>query len=130
MAIRVKFEIDLSLSENASEAKDLGKTAPWKGINDLMDNGGSFRQRVAAGAVNYEVDLNGLTSARMIAIKTNKAVSVKKNSISGEPWLIKPLGVGALDGILFITTDSVTTLYISNAGADAADITFFLAGVV
>lgn len=130
MAIRVKFEVDLSISENSSEAKDLGNAAPWKGTNDLMDSGGAFKQKIAGSATNVEVDLNGLSVARFLGIKTNKTIQIKKNSISGEPWTIKALGTGALDGVMVITTDGITTLYITNTSTDPADITFFMAGTV
>ena len=129
MAIRVKFELDLQISENSLGQKELGKTAPWSGTNDLQDNGGTWRQRLDAGATDVLVDLNGLATGRLIAIKTDQEITVKKDSAGGEPWTIRPLGTGALDGVFMITTDGVTSLYVSNAGSLDAEVTFSIAGV-
>jgi len=129
MAIRVKFEIDLQVSENAQGQKELGKTAPWTGTNDQMDNGGTWRQRIDAGDTDVLVDINGLANARMIAIKSSEEISVKKNSAGGEAWTITPLGTGATDGVFVVTTDGVTALYLTNAGSLDADVTFSVVGV-
>ena len=129
MAIRVKFEVDLQLSESPQGMKELGKTPPWSGTNDQQDNGGTWRQRIDAGATDVLVDLNGLANGRLIAIKSNQEISVKKNADTGEAWTIKPLGTGALDGVFMITTDGVTSLYVSNAGSIDAEVTFSVAGV-
>jgi len=129
MAIRVKFEVSLQLSENSQGQKELGKTAPWCGTNDLQDNGGTWRQRLAAGDTDILVDLNGLANGRMIAIKSSQEISIKKNANTGEAWTIRPLGTGATDGIFVITTDGVTSLYLTNAGGLDSDVTFSIAGV-
>lgn len=129
MAIRVKFEISLQLSETAQEGKELGKTPPWSGTSDLLDDGGTWRQKIAAGATDVEIDLNGLSSARLVAMKTNREITFKKDSSAGEPWTLRPLGTGALDGVFMITTDAVTKLYVSNAGSMDAEVTFSLAGI-
>jgi len=129
MAIRVTFELLLQLSENTQELKELGKTAPWKGTNDLLENGGTWRQRIDAGATDVSVDLNGLATGRMVAIKTDQEITVKKNGAGGEPWTIKPMGTGALDGVFFATTDSVTSLFLSNPGAIDAEVTIAVAGI-
>jgi len=128
MAIRVTFEILLQLSENTTEGKELGKSPPWRGKNDQQDNGGTFLQRIAAGSTDVAVDLNGLSNGTMLAIKSDQEISVKKNSAGGEAWTIKPLGTGALDGVMFITTDGVTSLFVTNAGSLDADVTFAFAG--
>jgi hypothetical protein len=129
MAIRVKFDIDLQLSESSQGQKELGKSPPWSGINDQQDNGGTWRQRIDAGDTDILVDLNGLANGRLIAIKTDQEISVKKNSAGGEAWTIRPLGTGALDGIFMITTDGITSLYLTNAGSLDAEVTFSIAGV-
>ena len=129
MAIRVKFELDLQISENSTGQKELGKTAPWSGTNDQQDNGGTWRQRLDAGATDVLVDLNGLVTGHLIAIKSDQEITVKKNSAVGEAWTISPLGTGATEGIFVITPDGVTSLYVSNAGSLDAEVTFSIAGV-
>ena len=129
MAVRVTFEVLVQISENTSELKELGKSPPWKGTNDLQDEGGTWRQKILAGAVNVAVDLNGLTPGRFLAIKTTQAITFKKNSTGGEPWTIRPMGTGALDGVFFATTDGITSLYFSNAGSLDAEVTIALAGL-
>ena len=129
MAIRVKFELDLQLSEGSQGQKELGKTAPWTGTNDQQDNGGTWRQRIDAGATDVLIDLNGLANGRLIALKTSQEISIKKNASGGEAWTIRPLGTGAVDGVFMITTDGITSLYITNAGGLDAEVTFSIAGV-
>ena len=129
MAIRVKFELDLQVSESSLGQKELGKTAPWAGINDQQDNGGTWRQRIEAGATDVLIDVNGLANARLVAIKTDQEITVKKNDAGGEPWTIRPLGTSALDGVFMITTDGITALYVTNAGSLDAEVTFSIAGI-
>lgn len=128
MAIRVTFEVLLQLSENTTEGKELGKTAPWRGKNDQQDNGGTFLQRIPAGSTDVSIDLNGLSNGTILGIKSSQEISVKKNSALGEAWTIKPLGTGALDGVFIVTTDGVTSLFVTNAGSLDADVTFAFAG--
>lgn len=129
MGARVTFEVLVQISENTQELKELGKTAPWRGTSDLLDNGGTWRQRIAVGAVNVAVDLNGLVNGRLLAIKSNQTISFRKNSVSGEPWTIRPIGTGALDGVFLATTDGITALYFSNAGSLDAEVTISIAGM-
>lgn len=129
MGARVTFEVLVQISENTQELKELGKTAPWRGTSDLLDNGGTWRQRIVAGASNVAVDLNGLVNGRLLAIKSNQTISFRKNSVGGEPWTIRPIGTGALDGVFLATTDGITALYFSNAGSLDAEVTISLAGM-
>lgn len=130
MGIRVTLEVLVQLSENTQELKELGKSPPWRGTCDLLDEGGTWRQRIAAGASNVAIDLNGIATGRLLAIKSNQTITVKKNASGGEPWTIRAMGTGALDGIFLITTDGITSLYLSNAGSLPAEVTISLAGMV
>ena len=130
MSVRIKFDIDFSLSETSAGSKELGLAPPWSGISDALDDGGTFRRRIAANATDVVIDLNGLTTGRFLAIKTNKTISIKKNSAGGEPWTIRAIGTGATDGVWFCTTDGVTSLYVTNAGAEIAEVTFSFAGTI
>lgn len=130
MAIRVKYTIELSLSESTADAKELGQSPPWKGTNDLQDDGGTWRRRIPASTADVEIDINGLANAHLVAIKSNKEITVKKNAATGEPWTVRPLGSSAApDGIFVVTTDAVTKLYVSNPGAEDAEVTFSVAGI-
>lgn len=126
--IRIKFNIEYSISEGTAGAKELGLAPPWNGTNDQMDDGGTFRRKIFAGASDVLIDLNGLATGRLLAIKTDNTITIKKNSSAGEPWTIKPLGIGATYGVWFLTTDGITSLYVSNAGSDDAEVVFTLAG--
>jgi len=130
MAVRVSFEIDLRVSENTQALSELGKTPPWKGKSDVLDNGGSWRQRILAGATDVAIDLNGLSNGKLVAIKTTQEISIKKNDAGGEAWIISPLGVGAVEGVFVVTTDAITALYVTNDGALDAEVTFSIAGLV
>ncbi len=128
MAIRVTFDIDLALSESRSGSKELG-IAPWAGTNDQLDDGGAWRRRISAGATNVAIDINGLANGRLVAVKTSQPITLKRNSVDDTGWVIRPLGTGATDGIFICTTDGVTTLYVTNAGSEAAEVTFMVAGI-
>lgn len=130
MGVRLTFSLLVQISENTMELKELGKTPPWSGTNDLNDDGGTWRQRIIGGASNILVGLNGLTNGRMLGIKSTQAITLKKNSTGGEPWTIRPLGTGALDGVFFVTTDGITSLYLSNPGSLDAEVTISCAGLV
>jgi hypothetical protein len=129
MGVRVTFEVLVQISENSQEFKELGKTAPWRGTCDLLDEGGTWRQKIVAGATDVLIDLNGLANGRLLGIKTNQTITIKKNAAVGEPWTIRPLGTGALDGVFYVTTDGITSLYLSNAGSLDAEVTITLAGM-
>lgn len=128
MAVRIRFDIKVTISENPSEANELGKTTPWVGVNDQQENGGSWTQTIAAGTVDQLVDLNGLADGTFLAIKTDETIDIKKNASGGEAWTIQPLGVGALEGFFIVSTTGVTALYVSNASAADATVTFMIAG--
>jgi len=129
MSIRVNFNIDLSLSETTLENKELGMTPPWQGTNDQLDDGGTFRRKIVAGATDVAVPLLGLSNGRLLAIKSNQQVSIRRDTVSDVPWIIRPLGVGAQDGVFVITTDALSTIYISNAGSLDAEVTFSVGGL-
>ena len=128
MAVRIRLDIKVTISENPSEANELGRTTPWVGVNDQQENGGSWTQTIAAGVVDLPVDLNGLADGTLIAIKTDQAIDIKKNAASGEAWTVRPLGVGALDGFFIVSTTGVTSLFVSNSGGKDAIVTFMVAG--
>jgi len=129
MGVRVTFEVLVQISENPQEFKELGKTAPWRGTCDLLDEGGTWRQKLVAGATDVLVDLNGLANGRMLAIKSSQTITFKKNSAGGEAWTIRPMGTGALDGVFMCTTDGITSLYLSNPGSLDAEVVISTAGM-
>lgn len=130
MSIRVVFSLGISISETTTELKELGNTPPWQGTNDQLDEGGTFRVRIPAGTSNVSVSMLNLTNVRLLGIKTTKTVHMSKNSAAGEPWTIRPLGVGAVDGVFVTTTDGITGLYFSNSGSLDADVTISIGGLV
>ncbi len=128
MAVRIRLDIKVTISENPGEANELGRTTPWVGVNDQQENGGSWTQTIDAGTVDQLVDLNGLADGTFIAIKASETITVKKNAAGGEPWTVQALGVGALDGFFIVSTTGVTSLYVSNSGSKDAIVTFMVAG--
>ena len=128
MAIRVRYDIKVTLSESTSESNELGKTTPWIGVNDQQEDGGTWSQTIPGLTTDLLVDINGLADATFLGIKTDREIILKKNAAGGEPWTITPLGIGAEDGVFIVSTTGVTSLYISNAGAADAKVTFQVAG--
>jgi|HubBroStandDraft_6_1064221.scaffolds.fasta_scaffold319148_2 hypothetical protein len=130
MSVRIKFELNYSVSENQAGSKELGQSSPWVGINDQMDDGGTTRWRIGAGAMDTPVGINSLTTCRFLAIKTTQTISFKLNSTGNTPTTIRALGYGAMDGHFIMTTDTVTALYFSNAGSVDAEVTITIAGTI
>lgn len=130
MSIRINYNIEVSLSESLYQIKELGQTTPWKGVNDQCDDGGTWRRTIVAGAVNVAIDINGLANGRLIAVKTTAAITLKRNVTGDTGWPIRPLGVGATDGIFICSTDGLTSLYVSNSGTVDAEVTFVVAGLM
>lgn len=132
MGVRTRFTIDFSISENSTGGKELGQTPPWSGVSDVNDDGGSFKRKLSAGASNILIDIAGLTgfsAVRLLAMKADQTITYKKNSSAGEAWTLRPIGVGALDGVVFMTTDGITSLYLSNPGAIDTEVTISFGGV-
>lgn len=130
MSIRIKFSIDYSVSETPAVGKELGLAPPWYGTNDSMDDGGTYRRRITAGAMDVPVDINGLTTCKFLAIKSSQPISFKQNSTANTPTYLTPLGFGAQDAVLFMTTDQITELYFTNPGGLDAEVTLTIAGVI
>ena len=106
---------------------------PWSGVSDVLDDGGTFRRQLAAGATDVLIDITalyGLAACRVLAIKTSQTITWKANSSGNTPLSIKPIGFGALDGVMYITTDGITSLYLSNPGSLVAEVTVSIAGTV
>lgn len=130
MPLKTFFEINLSLSESRTGDGELGSTPPWRGTSFGLSTGGTWRQTIPAGETDVEIDLNGVDTARLIAVKTNEEIEIKKNSVGNEAWKVRPLGDGADSGVMLIMTDDVSSLFVSNNGSDDANVTFTVAGVV
>lgn len=130
MSVRTKFSIDYSISENSGGGKELGQTPPWTGTTDALDDGGTWRRRIIAGATDVLIDLNGLTTCRLLTLKTTQTITWKINNTSSTPITLRALGTGATDGVLFMTTDGVTAIYLSNAGTVDAEVTVTIAGII
>lgn len=135
MALRVRFDLLVRLGSAAgSEECDLGKLQLAEVI-DSQNEGGTFQTIVAGNAVDVPLQLTGIATARVIAIRVQPVdptlalgdVNLKKNGIGGEAWLLRPAS-GLKESFFCVTTDGITALYVSNLGANAVKVTVAVAG--
>ncbi len=134
MAVRVRYKLEVYVSSTTAEEKDLGNHS-YLVISDGAADGGSRKVTLAAGATDVLVSMNQISTAKLIAIKTNTVspndtlptIEIKKNTVGNEVTEIVPLS-GATQAHMLLSTDSVTALYASNPGSVAVELTVIIAG--
>lgn len=134
MSVRARYRIEASVSSTTAEEKDLGNLK-MEQVTDGQSDGGSRKNVIAAAATDVDITPRQLATSRLLVIKcaaknpndTPTTISLKKNSTSGEAWAIVPLA-GTREAYFAITTDSVTALYVTNAGSVDMEVTVMAAG--
>lgn len=134
MAIRIRLGVNVAISSTTAEDKDLGYSQ-YEIVSDAQNEGGNWKTRLAAGAVNIQAQLGNIASVKFLSIKTTVAnpldtpglVQVRKDSPSGEIITVTPL-TDTKEGHLIITTSGITAIYLSNPGTVDMDVTIAAAG--
>lgn len=125
--MKLTLKISQRLSEDAAQELKLNDRAPEEINTTLTAGGGPGIVRVPALTTDQQVSLNGLTSAKFIAIETDYAVSIKFNSTNAAAAInLTPIThtegstrVVDMKGRIVLVTSAITALYISNADATA-----------
>jgi hypothetical protein len=135
MPVRLRYSIDIAVSSNSNEDKDLGHPVS-EVVVDSQGEGGVFKTVLPASATDQEIKLDNIADAKFLAIKTTTVnaqdtlptISVKKNAIGGEAIDIAPLS-GAKEGHFLLTTTGLTALYATNPDASVnVEMTVVMAG--
>mgnify|MGYP001577654034 CR=1 FL=1 len=95
---------------------------------DLKVSDGPRKIRLAASQANLEVTFVGITTGKLLLLKTNKNLTIKRNSSGGEAW---PVGrwKSTTPGGILIGPTSFTSLFLTNLEAAEAEVDLLVAGV-
>jgi len=134
MGVRVRYKLDVAISSTPAEERDLGN-GKFEIVVDSQSEGGSWKTTVLAGATDQQIQLPNVAVAKLIAIRTNPKnpndvpvnLTFKRTSPAGEAIVVAPLATSK-EGYLFLTTDSLTALYCTNAGTISMEVTVYVAG--
>lgn len=134
MSVRVRYKLDVSVSSTSAEEKDLGN-GKFEIVVDSQNEGGSWKTVVLGGTTDQQLYLPNVASARMLLIRTTpknpndvpENLTFKKGSTLGEAIVVAPLATSK-EGYFFLTTNTLTALYCTNAGTVAMEVTLYVAG--
>lgn len=134
MAVRVTFEVNLSVSSTSADEKDLANLKNAQ-VSTAMGEGGSRKITIAAGVTDQEIELTNITTVRLLFLKVQpknendpaQEVTIKRNLIGAEEIEIKPLADKKI-GYLLLTTDDLTALFVTNPGSVDVELTIATAG--
>ena len=134
--IRIRYQIDIGISSNYSEERDIGR-GHIEVINDNQNDGGAWKMTLTSGATNVLAQTGNLSAINMIIIRTSVSdptqlagnVLVQLNSLSGPQVTIQPMATyNPKEGMFAITTNGVSAIYLSNPSAVSMDCTIYAAG--
>jgi len=135
MPIRLRQGATITVSSSAqNENKDLGNLV-WEVVTDDLGEGGTWKTLVPASSTDLEIKLDNVANVQFLALRTNSkdptqdpvALDFKKNSAAGEVFQIKPLSK-AKEGNFLMTTDGITSLFVTNGGSIDMEVTVVIAG--
>lgn len=134
MTVRARYSVAAAMSSTSAEDRDLGNVK-YEVVTDMPDKGGTWKTTLVGSATDVQLYMDNITTVKLIIIKTYPTdpnqvpgdILIRKNSISGEQILIRPLPSGK-EGHFLLSTDSVTSIYASNAGTVSMDLTLTVAG--
>ena len=135
MPIRLRQSATVKVSScNQTETGDLGNLA-WEIVSDGLGEGGTWKTLVPAATTDLEIHLDNIAAVNFLAIQTQTkdptqapvALDFKKNAVGGEVFTVQPLS-GSKRGYFLTTTDSITSLFVTNGGAVDMEVIIVIAG--
>lgn len=112
----------------------------YTAVDDFLTKStGWIRLRLASTATDQELDLSlyGITSAKVIHVRSSKAINVRLNANNATNIRLEPLANPAYgqildpnttqDAVLVMRTTAVTALYLENTSGETADVSVFAA---
>lgn len=133
MSVRLRYALQASVSSTSAEERDLGNVK-LEVMTDVETKGGTWKTVLPTGSTDVQLPMDSITTVQLLLVRTMcndpngtpNGITIKRNSTSGEAILIKPVG-DAKEGLFLLSTDSLTAIYASNAGA--ADMALVLTAV-
>jgi len=134
MAVRLTFKAEFSISSTMADEKDLGN-GEYQVRTDSMNEGGTWRTRVADGATDQQINLDNIADAKWLYLRITPVVetdpsptlSIKLDAVGNTPIsLTSP--TDKKEGMMMLTTTGLSALYVSNASGYAVDLTVSVAG--
>lgn len=134
MAVRTRYKVTSAISSTCAEDKDLGNVS-YEVVNDAQGEGGTWKVKLAAGAVDERLYIPNVTTATFLIVRitpndqndTPGVVNIRLNSVTGDEIAIEALS-GSKEGIFVLSTSSITSLYASVPGSVDMDVTITAAG--
>lgn len=134
MPVRVRYKTEVFISSSMAGEEDLGKPIAYI-TNDLMGEGGTWKTTLVAGAVDQQLFLPNVASARFIWLRTNAkdptqtltGILVRRNLVTNEQFPVDPLP-GAKEAQWMQTTSALTALFASNPSVIDIEVTIGVAG--
>jgi len=134
MSVRVRYSLTAAVSSSTSENKDLGDGS-FEVVDDSQGEGGARKITLPGSAVDVLVNLCDVTDAKFFLLRATPKdanndcheVKIRLNSPTGDEIPIKPLGTGK-EAYLMMTTDGLSSLYVTNTGSTDMSLTLFVAG--
>jgi hypothetical protein len=134
MSVRVRYRIEGSVSSTSAEDKDLGNMKT-EVVDDSLNKGGTWKTFLAAGSSDIQINLDNISSAKMLYIRTTPKdplllpgpITLKRGSTSGEAIIVAPLGSNK-EGHFLLTTTTLTSLYAYNPGTTDMELTILVCG--
>jgi len=132
--VRLTFEVLFSVSSTQADEKDLGN-GEYSVRTDAAEEGGSWKTTVAAAASDLEIRLDNIANVIFLFLKLEPKeetdpipeVTVKINDVANTPFTLKPPS-DKKTGMMLLTTDGLTALYVSNGGTEDVKLTVVAAG--
>lgn len=133
-AVRLTFKAEFSISSTPADEKDLGNGL-YQVRTDAMSEGGTWRTRVADAETDWEVRLDNIADAKFLFLRLTKveetdpapAITFKLDDV-GNTAVPLSAPSDSEEGMLLLTTDGLSALYVTNASGYAVDLTVSVAG--
>ncbi len=134
MAVRLTFKAEFSVSSTMADEKDLGN-GEYQVRTDAMNEGGAWRTRVADAETDLEIKLDNIANVKFIFLRLTPVVETDPAPVI--TFKLDAIGNTAVtlaspsdrkEGMLMLTTDSLSALYVTNASGYAVDLTVSVAG--
>lgn len=134
MPIRLRHSSTVAVSSTIQEHKDLGNFTT-EVVTDGLGEGGTWKTLVPAGSTDLELRLDNIAAVAYLSLRTSAkdstqdpvALDFKKDSALGEPITVEPLPNTKI-GVFVLTTNSISSLFVTNAGTVDMEVVVTAAG--
>jgi len=140
MSLHLRVALEIALSSSSNLERDRANLIKEMLRNDTNE-GGNWHRVVLAGAVDLPLEMPGIANAKALLVLTSlhipspapdpaeAAVSLdfKLNDVGNTPIKVTPLDGNT--GVLLLSTDALSALFVSNADPDVGmEVTWLAVG--